>query len=186
MALSVGAFAFIIGVIAGAPSSAGISASLRRELAKLGSGSIMTPSGYIGFVFIFFVLAVSLFACAQIGAARRGADERLETLLSLPVGRRGWLGGRLLLARRGRRDRAGGGRARLGGRRVRRRPHLPPGMLEAGANCLPVALLFLGLAALVYAVVPRASAGITYGLVTVAFVWQLFGTLLGDPSGSWK
>jgi ABC-2 type transport system permease protein len=54
-------------------------------------------------------------------------------------------------------------------------------MLEAGANCLPVALLFLGIATLAYAVLPRASAGITYALVTVAFLWQLFGALLGVP-----
>ena len=56
-----------------------------------------------------------------------------------------------------------------------------PRMLEAGANCLPVALLFLGLAALAYAVAPRASAGIAYGLVTVTFLWQLVGSLLGAP-----
>ncbi len=54
-------------------------------------------------------------------------------------------------------------------------------MLEAGANCLPVALLFLGIAALAYAIVPRASTGIAYGLVTVAFLWQLVGSLLGVP-----
>ena len=57
-----------------------------------------------------------------------------------------------------------------------------PRMLEAGANCLPVG-----------AAVPRASRrsptrssrerapGIAYGLVTVAFLWQLFGSLLGAP-----
>jgi ABC-2 type transport system permease protein len=56
-----------------------------------------------------------------------------------------------------------------------------PRMLEAGANCLPVALLFLGIAALAYAVVPRASSGIAYGLVTVAFLWELVGSLLGVP-----
>ena len=56
-----------------------------------------------------------------------------------------------------------------------------PRMLEAGANCLPVALLFLGIAALAYAVVPRASAGIAYGLVTLAFLWHLVGALLGVP-----
>ena len=56
-----------------------------------------------------------------------------------------------------------------------------PRMLEAGANCLPVALLFLGIAALAYAIVPRASAGIAYGLVTVAFLWDLVGSLLGVP-----
>jgi ABC-2 type transport system permease protein len=54
-------------------------------------------------------------------------------------------------------------------------------MLEAGANCLPVALLFLALAALAYAALPRASAGIAYGLVAVAFLWQLVGSLLGAP-----
>ena len=28
---------------------------------------------------------------------------------------------------------------------------------------------------------PRASTGIAYGLVSVAFLWQLFGSLLGAP-----
>ena len=54
-------------------------------------------------------------------------------------------------------------------------------MLEAGLNCLPTALLFLALAALAFAIVPRASTGIAYGLVSVAFVWELFGALLGAP-----
>jgi len=54
-------------------------------------------------------------------------------------------------------------------------------LVEAGANCLPVALLFLGLAALAYATAPRASAGIAYALVTVAFLWNLLGSLLGAP-----
>ena len=54
-------------------------------------------------------------------------------------------------------------------------------MIEAGANCLPVALLFGGLAALAYALVPRASTGIAYGLVVLAFLWQLVGSLLGVP-----
>jgi len=55
-------------------------------------------------------------------------------------------------------------------------------MLEAGANCLPPALLFLSLAALAFAVVPRASTGIAYGLVLVAFLWELFGSLLDVPA----
>ena len=63
--------------------SAGISNSLQREIAKLGAGSIVTPTGYLAFVFVFFILAVSLFVCAQIAAARHEeADERLETLLA--------------------------------------------------------------------------------------------------------
>jgi len=181
--ISTGAFAFILGVISTSISSAGISKAMQREIAKLGSGSILTPAGYLAFVFIFFILAISLFACAQIGAARHEeAEQQLETLLSLPVSRQRWLGGRLLLATAaaatislvaGLLTWAGAASQGVG--------ISLPRMLEAGANCLPVALLFLGIAALAYATVPRASAGIAYGLVTVAFLWQLVGTLLGVP-----
>jgi len=54
-------------------------------------------------------------------------------------------------------------------------------MLEAGANGIPISLLFLGIAALAYAVVPRASAAIAYGLVSAAFLWYLVGSVLGLP-----
>jgi ABC-2 type transport system permease protein len=56
-----------------------------------------------------------------------------------------------------------------------------PRLLGAGANCLPASLLFLGLGALAFGVLPRWSAGIAYGLVSLAFVWELFGALLGAP-----
>ena len=55
-AVSLSAFALIIGVISASVSTAGVSKNLERELAKLGSGSILTPRGYIGFTSIFFVL----------------------------------------------------------------------------------------------------------------------------------
>jgi ABC-2 type transport system permease protein len=180
---SAGVFAYIIGVIAKSINSAGISKSLQREIQKLGSGSILTPTGYLAFVFIFFILGVSLFACAQIGAARyEEADQQLETLLALPVGRPSWLGGRLLLATCGAAaiSLAAGLLSWAGAASAGVSIALPR-MLEAGANCLPVALLFLGIAALAYAVAPRASAGIAYGLVTVAFLWNLVGSLLGAP-----
>jgi ABC-2 type transport system permease protein len=179
----VGVFAYILGEVAKSSSSAGISKSVNRELGKLGTGSIATPTGYLGFTFIFFVLAISLFACAQIGAARREeADEHLETLLALPVGRRGWLAGRLVLATVAAAALSlaagllGWVGAASGGVDISLAK-----LLEAGANCLPAALLFLGVAALAYAIVPRASAGIAYGLVTVAFLWDLVGALLGAP-----
>jgi ABC-2 type transport system permease protein len=156
---------------------------VRTEIERLGSGSITTPSGYLAFVFIFFILAISLFACAQISAARQEeADERLETLLSLPVSRHRWLGGRLLLAAAA----AAGlslvaGLLTWAGAASQGVSISLPRMLEAGANCLPVALLFLGMGAVAYAIIPRASAGIAYGLVSVAFIWDLVGSLLGAP-----
>ena len=55
-------------------------------------------------------------------------------------------------------------------------------MIEAGANCLPAALLFLGIAALAYAAAPRASAAISYGILVLAFLWQAVGALLGAPT----
>src|SRR5581483_4510339 len=53
--------------------------------------------------------------------------------------------------------------------------------LLAGINCLPVAILFLGIAALAYGVAPRAGTAIAYGLLIAAYLWQLIGTLLGAP-----
>jgi ABC-2 type transport system permease protein len=181
---SVGAFALILGVISASVSTAGIPRSLQRELEKLGSGSIATPTGYLSFVFLFFVLAVSLFACAQVGAARHEeAEERLETLLALPVGRARWLAGRLALAavEAAVISLAAGLLAWVGAAAQSVHVSLAQ-MLEAGINCLPVGLLFLGVTALAYALAPRASAGIAYGLVTVAFLWQLVGSLLGAPT----
>jgi ABC-2 type transport system permease protein len=181
--ISVGLFAYIVGVISNSVASAGISKSLQRELSKVGAVSIVKPSGYIGFTFLFFVLVVSLFVTAQIGAARHEeADERLETVLALPVARRTWLGGRLGLAMCGAIGISvvAGLLAWLGA--ISAGVHLSLWrMLEAGLNCMPVALLFLGVGALLYAVLPRAAGGLAYGVVVVAFLWQLFGSLLGAP-----
>ncbi len=180
---SLGAFSLIIGVISKSVSSAGISKNLERELEKLGSGSILTPRGYIGFTSIFFVLALSLFACAQIGAARHEeAEQRLETQLALPVDRIRWLAGRYALAL--------GGLVLLAvcvgvfgwiGTTSQGVDLSLSRMLLSGANALPTAVLFLGVAALAYGLLPRASSGIAYGLVIVAFLWELFGSVLGAP-----
>jgi polyether ionophore transport system permease protein len=178
-----GFFAFIIGVISTSISSAGLSGAVQRQLRQVTGVSIITPAGYIGFTFVFFVLVLSLFACAQLAAARNAElDQQLETLFALPVSRIRWLMGRLVLAI--------AGMAALGlcagvlawaGAATQNAGVSFVQMLEAGANCLPVALLFLGLGALAYAMLPRASSGIAYGLVIVAFVWQLFGSVLSVP-----
>ena len=89
---------FVIGVISKSVSSVGISQSLRHALSELGAGSALTPTAYIGFSFSFFVVAVSALGVSQVAAARHEElEERLETILALPVSRRRWLGGRLVL-----------------------------------------------------------------------------------------
>ncbi len=179
-----GAFALIIGAISTSVSSVGVSSSFERQLRKVAAVSITTPAGYVGLCFLFFILIISLFCCAQIAAARHEeAQGRLETLLALPLKRGRWLAGRLALAT------AGAAAIALlaavlawAGAAAQGADISLLSMLEAAANCLPVALLFLGLAALGFAVLPRAGTGLGYGLVAVAFVWQLFGGLLGAPS----
>jgi ABC-2 type transport system permease protein len=103
-------------------------------------------------------------------------------MLALPIGRHRWLGGRLLLAVTAVALLSLAAGAFTWAGAATQGVSIPLAqMLEAGANCMPVALLFLGVAALAYAALPRASAGIAYGLVTVAFLWELIGPLLSVP-----
>jgi ABC-2 type transport system permease protein len=181
--VGVGAFAVLMGVISDAATPDVISENVRRQLEKLGTGSVVTPAGWLGFSFIFFILAVSLFCCMQIASVRNEeAEQRLETLLALPIGRGRWLTERLLLAVAGAAavGLAAGLLAWAGAASQGAKVSLPE-MLGAGANTLPPALLFLGLGALAFALVPRASTVIAYGLVGLAFVWELFGSLLEVP-----
>lgn len=179
---SVGAFALVLGIVSDSVASA-ISHRIREELARVGATSLATASGYLGLTFLFFVLAISLFGCAQVGAVRREeADQRLETVLAAPMDRRAWLGGRLLLAGTAAAALAlvAGILAWAGAASQGAAVSLPR-LLEAGLNCLPVALLFLGVAALCFSLAPRTGTAIAYALVALAFVWELFGALLGAP-----
>lgn len=177
------AFAFVYGVISKSISGASIPASLQRALVRLGTGPTLSARAYLAFAFSLAALLLSLLAVAQVGAARREELEgRAAQLLGLPVSRRRWLLGRL-----------GVGAGALGAVAIcsavaawagaaLQGESIPFGrMLEAGLNCLPVALLFGALTALAYALAPAASAAIGYGLVAVAFLWQEVGALLGAP-----
>jgi ABC-2 type transport system permease protein len=145
--------------------------------------SISTAGGYLAVVFALFALVVALFAASHVGGMRdEESSGRLETLFALPVGRRAWLGGRLAIA-------AGAtvalalllGVCAWAGAAVTNAGVGLPGLLEAGANCIAVSLLFLALGALLFAWLPRPSPGAALGLVGVAFLWELLGGLLGAP-----
>lgn len=182
--VGVGAFALIFGVISKSVTSASLSPSLERQLEKVGGASLTTASGYLGLVFLFFVVAISLFACAQVAAIRgEEVDGHLETLFAHPIGRGRWLAGRLALATLAAASLAivAGVMAWAGAATQRAGVSLGQ-MLEAGANCLPAALLFGALGVLAFALAPRATAGTAYGLVAVAFVWELVGALVGAPA----
>jgi ABC-2 type transport system permease protein len=178
----IGVYAVIMGVVSDSVAS-GLSESLQEQLEKLGAVSADTPTGFLGFAFLFFVLAISLFGPFQLGAVREEeAEQRLETLLAQPVSRPRWLAGRLALASVGAAvlGLAAGVLAWVGAVSAGADVSFAR-LLEAGLNCLPVALLFLGLGSLAVAAVPRAGVAIAYALVAVAFVWETVGGLLDAP-----
>lgn len=180
---TVAVFTFLLGVVSHGLSSGDVPQNLQDQLEKLGAGSIITPTGYLALIFLFVVLAVCVFACTLIGATRQEEiGQQLETLLAHPTSRYRWLGGRLLLGV------AAivvisivAGLGAWAGARTTGVHIALPSMLEAGVNAVPSAVLFLGLAGLAYATLPRASTAIAYGLVVIAFLWQLVGSLLSPP-----
>jgi ABC-2 type transport system permease protein len=181
--LGLGAFAFLMGVLSDVATSDVLSDDVREQLEKLGLESVATPAGFLGFVFLIVVLLVSLLCCMQLASTRtEEAEQRLETVLALPVGRRGWLAGRLLVTAAGAAAVAlVAGLLAWAGAATQDADVSLLEMLAAGANSLPAALLFLAVGALAYALVPRAAAGIAYGLVGAAFVYEIFGALLEAP-----
>ena len=179
--IGVGSFALVVGVVSEAVRDA-VSDDVQRQLEKLGPAA-NTPTGYLGFAFLFVILAISLFCCFQLSALREEeAEQRLETLLSLPVSRSRWLAGRLVIAASGAAVLAlVAGAVAWAGAASQGADVTFSRMLEAGANCLPAGFLFLGLGALAFALVPRAATAIAYALVAATFLWETLGALLDAP-----
>ena len=176
-------FGVIIGALSSSTGKGAISPQLRREIAKLGAGSIATPAGYLGLTMLFFILAVCVFACVQLAGARHEeSDGRLDTLLAEPLGRTRWLGGRVAIAAiaAAALSMLSSLGAWVGSVAVGSAVPLWK-MAEAGLNCLPVAFLFLGIATIAYAVMPRVAAAFSYGLLALAFLWQLVGSVASVP-----
>ena len=120
------------------PSSEGISKDLDEQFQKLGT-SLSSAEGFLGLEFLFLILAVCVFVCFQLAGAREEeAEQRLETLLALPVGRRRWLAGRLAVAALAAAALAlvAGLLAWAGAASAGAGVSLGE-MLEAGVNCLP-------------------------------------------------
>ena len=145
---------------------------------------VTTASGYLALSFVLFTLAVSLFATSHISAIRDDESSgRLETLFALPIARRSWLVGRLAVAT--------GSSVALAlmvgvlawaGAASQNSGVSLGSLVEAGANCVPAALCFLGLGALLFATFPRLSGGGALALVGIAFLWELLGALVSAPS----
>jgi ABC-2 type transport system permease protein len=176
--VSTGLFAFALGAFARS-----VTDEIRKVSMHTYGLTITTAAGYLGAVFALFALFVALYAASRIGSFRdEESSGRLETLFALPVARRSWMGGRLVLA-------AAAtvvlslaiGVLAWAGALVTNGGVSFGDMLAAGANCIAAALLFLGLGALLFAWAPRPSPGAALGVVGVAFLWELVGALVSAP-----
>ncbi len=138
---------------------------------------------FLGFELTALALVVVSYGISEVASAR--ADEasgRLDNLLVRVVDRRHWLAGRLMVS-------CAGivilslllGVATWAGTRVGGGGIGFDDLLGGGLNLIPVGVFFLGLGALVFAVVPRSTAGLGYGLVAFAFLIELVGSAVKAP-----
>jgi ABC-2 type transport system permease protein len=180
----VAGFGVVLGTVSKSVADAKLPQSLKDQLEKLGAIDFTTPSGYIGLVFLFFILAISFFGCSQLASIREDeAEGRLETLFALPSGRVPWLAQRLALAVASATCMAiAAGLGASAGVLIVGAGVKFHSLIEAGLNCLPASMLFLGIGALLLTLVPRAGVGMAYAVVGVAFIWELLGSLIGAPS----
>ncbi|MFT4048627.1 MAG: hypothetical protein QM648_02175 [Solirubrobacterales bacterium] len=180
--LGVAAMALVFGAIAHSVTS-GLTEQVADVVQNFGADDL-TAQVYIGFLFVMYAFAACLFVCAHLAAVRHEESEgRLETELAEPVGRISWIGGRMLIAVFG--VVAIGALAAIAswiGANVTGTNVGLVDMFEVALNCLPSSLLFLGLGALVFATLPRATSGVVYGLVSAAFIWWMLGSALDVPS----
>lgn len=151
--------------------------------AQLGWVGIDTPEGIVAIAFIYIALLLAVFAAGQAAAIREEeATWRVEHLLVRPVGRVRWLLTRtavsaaalVLLAA------AAGVAAWLGTVLIGTPVAFADG-LRAGANVVPVAVLFLGIGIAAMGLKPRMTAPLTYGLAVAAFLLDFVGGFLDLP-----
>jgi polyether ionophore transport system permease protein len=184
--LGLGLTAFVYGFLTKAVANlARDSAGLRKHVeSSVGARvDILSAKGYLAVVFVFLAIALALYGASHATAAREEeASGRLETLLARPVGRRRWLVERMLAALAccaiiatlmALAAWAGaavhGGDVTLGA------------MLRASLNALPVVVLFLGVAFLGLAFVPRHTGAVAFGAVGGAYLWEQVGALVRAP-----
>jgi ABC-2 type transport system permease protein len=138
---------------------------------------------FLGFVVSTSAIVGVSFAISEMGAAREEeATARLDNLLTRAVTRRSWFVGRLLVTGAGVIFLAvglalgAGAGAAWGGADIALRE-----FTTVAVNAVPVAVCFLGITALVFAAVPRATTTVGFGLVGTAFTWQIIGSAVNAP-----
>lgn len=165
----------VLGLVA---SSAGRSiggSSVERVFSRLGAPGTGAAS-YLSVAFVIVAVVVAFEAVSAVGSMRDEEEaSRLDQLLAGPLGRTSWFTTRLLVA--GAAVLASGLAAGLlafaGGSGT---AHVSAGSdLAAGLNVAPVALFFLGIGALAFAVWPRRAVLVVYLLLAWSVLIDFVG-----------
>jgi ABC-2 type transport system permease protein len=183
--LAVGAFAFVFGLLAkGVSEFIEEGEGFEEILRRFGGSGILSAAGFLGLIYsAFIVIVLVVYAGTQISAMREEeATGRLDNVLVHPVGRARWLATRGMVAVVGAVVVAVvASLAMWAGAAAAGSSVSLWGQVRAALNCLPVVALFLGIGLLAFGFVPRLTAAITFGLVTVAYLIQLIGAIVDAP-----
>lgn len=157
--------------------------AFRDILAGMGMEVSDLSKGFVGMTATIVGVALSVYAASRVGSAREEeATTRLDHVTTRSVPRRRWLGGQvlltlvsvLLLA-------VVAGGATWGGAAMMGADLSAGDSMAAVLNTFPVAVVFGGLAVLVFGLAPRATVAVAASAAVLAYVLQLVGPALGWP-----
>lgn len=175
---------FTIGSLAGDVATFFASSETFQDLMRnFGVDPSVPVRAFLGFELTALAVVVVCYGVSEVTAVRDDeATARLDSLVVRAVDRRTWLAGRLAVAVGGivvlsvllgvvtwLGTLVGGGGISLGG------------LVGGGLNLIPIAVFFLGLGVLGFAIAPRGTAALGFGMVAAAFVVQLVGSAIQAP-----
>jgi ABC-2 type transport system permease protein len=175
-ALGIAITGLLTGLVARAAGATISGSSVQTVFSRLGAPGAGTDT-FLGVTFLVLAVLVACLAAGQITAARaEEADERLDHLLTRPVSRSSWLGGRLLVAV-GALAATGviGGVSTWIGVAIQGSGVSLATLLDAGVNVVPPAILVLGLGTLTMGIWPRAASAVVYAVIAWALLIEIVG-----------
>ena len=174
--IAIAVSALLFGLIAKSAGTTISGSSVQEVFSKLGATGFGADA-VLGVCFLILAVLVAFVAAGQVTAARsEESGGGLDHILTRPVSRSSWLGGRLgvavvVLLTGGI---LGGLFAWLGAATQHSGVHFVT-LLGAGVNLVPPAITVLGIGVLTFGVCPRLTSAVVYGLLA----WSLLLVIVG-------
>lgn len=156
-------------------------------VAQLGWGALDTLEGIVAITFMVFLsVLLAVFSAGQAAAIREEeASWRIEHLLVRPVSRVRWLASRTVASAVALLTiSVAAGLGAWLGTSISGYPIEVGDAVLAGLNIVPIAVLFLGVGVAAFALLPRFTAPLTYGLVFAAYLLDFVGPFLDIPDAA--